>query len=50
MGYQAGSAAELLVRIQVILAEIPWEALNTVFLERMQRLQKCIDSDGEYVG
>jgi hypothetical protein len=31
MGYQAGSAAKLLVRIQVILAEIPWEALNTVF-------------------
>jgi hypothetical protein len=50
MGYQAGSAAELLVRIQVILAEIPREALNTAFLEWMQRLQKCIESDGEYVG
>jgi hypothetical protein len=50
MGYQAGSAAGLLVRIQVILAEIPREALSTVFLEWMQRLQKCIDSDGEYVG
>jgi hypothetical protein len=49
MGYQAGTAAELVVRIQVILAEIPPEALNTVFLEWMQRLQKCIDSDGEYV-
>jgi hypothetical protein len=49
-GYQAGNAAELLVRIQVILAEISREALNTVFLEWMQRLQKCIDSDGEYVG
>jgi hypothetical protein len=34
----------------VILAEIPREALNTVFLEWMQWLQKCIDSNGEYVG
>jgi hypothetical protein len=50
MGYHAGSVAELLVRIQVILAEIPREALNTAFLEWMQRLQKWIDSDGEYVG
>jgi hypothetical protein len=50
MGYQSGSAAELLVRVHMILAEIPREALNMVFLEWMQRLQKCIDSDGEYVG
>jgi histone-lysine N-methyltransferase SETMAR len=47
MGYQADSAAELLVRIQVILADIPPKVLNTVFLEWMQRLQKYIDSDGE---
>jgi hypothetical protein len=50
MGYQAGSATELLVRIQVILAEILREALNMVFLEWMQRMQKYINSDGEYVG
>jgi hypothetical protein len=36
MGYQAGSAAEPLVRIQVILTEIPREGLNTVFLEWIQ--------------
>jgi hypothetical protein len=50
MGYQAGSAAEFLVRIQVILTEILRETLNTVFLEWMQRLEKCLDSDAEYVG
>jgi hypothetical protein len=50
MGSEAGSAAELLVHIQVILAVIPREALNTIFLEWMQRLQKCIYSDEEYVG
>jgi hypothetical protein len=50
MGCQADSATELLVRIPMILAAIPREALNTVFLKWMQRLQKCIDSDGEYVG
>jgi hypothetical protein len=33
---------ELLVRIQVILAEIPRETLNAVFLEWMERLQKCV--------
>jgi hypothetical protein len=41
------NAAELFVRIQMILAEILWEALNKVFLEWMQRLQKCVDSDRE---
>jgi hypothetical protein len=50
MGYQAGSEAALFVRIQVILVEILWAALNTVFLEWMQGLEKCIDSNGEYVG
>jgi hypothetical protein len=33
MGYQVSNAAELFVRIQMILAEILWEALNKVFLE-----------------
>jgi hypothetical protein len=35
MGYHAESPSELLVRIRVILAEIPRETLNTVFLEWM---------------
>jgi hypothetical protein len=33
MGYRAGTPSELLVRIRVILAEIPRETLNAVFLE-----------------
>jgi hypothetical protein len=33
-----------------ILAEIPREILNAVFLEWMERLQKCVRADGEYVG
>jgi hypothetical protein len=49
-GYRAGSAAELLLRINEILAEITQETLNAVFHEWIQRLQKCIDIDGEYVG
>jgi hypothetical protein len=35
MGYRSGTPTELLVRIQVILAEIPRETLNAVFLEWM---------------
>jgi hypothetical protein len=50
MGYCAETPSELLVRIRVILAEIPWETLNAVFLERIERLQKCVQVDGEYVG
>jgi hypothetical protein len=50
IGYRAESLSELLVRIQVILAEIPRETLNAVFLEWMKRLQKCVQVDGEYVG
>jgi hypothetical protein len=49
MGYRAETPFELLVRIRVILAEIPRETLNTVFLEWMERLQKCVHRDGEYV-
>jgi hypothetical protein len=50
MGYRAETPSELLVRIRVILAEIPLEALNAVCLEWMERLQKSVHLDGEYVG
>jgi hypothetical protein len=33
IGYRAETPSELLVRIRVILAEIPQETLNAVFLE-----------------
>jgi hypothetical protein len=33
MGYRAETPSELLIRIRVILAEIPRETLNAVFLE-----------------
>jgi hypothetical protein len=36
MGYRAETLSELLVRIRVILGEIPRETLNTVFLEWME--------------
>jgi hypothetical protein len=38
MEYRAETPSELLVHIRVILAEIPKEALNAVFLEWMERL------------
>jgi hypothetical protein len=47
---RAETPSELLVPIRVILAEIPRETLNVVFLEWMERLQKCVQVDGEYVG
>jgi hypothetical protein len=50
MGYLAETPSELLVRIRVILAEIPRETLNAVFLEWMERLQKWMQLYGEYVG
>jgi hypothetical protein len=50
MGYHAENLSELLVRIQVILKAIPGETLVEVFLERMKRLQRCIDMNGEFVG
>jgi histone-lysine N-methyltransferase SETMAR len=50
IGYRAESESELLVRIRVILAEIPRPVLNAVFLEWMNRLQKCIDINGDYIG
>jgi hypothetical protein len=50
MGYRAETPSELLVRIRVILAEIPQKTLNAIFLEWMERLHKCVQLDGEYVG
>jgi hypothetical protein len=50
MGYRAETPSELLVRIPVILAEIPRETLNAVFVEWMERLQKYMQVDCEYVG
>jgi hypothetical protein len=50
MEYRAETPSELLVRIRVILAEIPLETLNAVFLEWMERLHKCVQVDSEYVG
>jgi hypothetical protein len=50
MGYRAETPSELLVRIWVILADIPRETLNAVFLEWMERLQKWVQVDGESVG
>jgi hypothetical protein len=50
MGYRAETPSELFIRIRVILAEIPREILNAIFLEWMERLQKCVQADGEYVG
>jgi hypothetical protein len=49
MGYHAETPSELLVRIRIILAEILQETLNAVFLEWMERLQKCVQVDCEYV-
>jgi hypothetical protein len=49
MGYRDETQSELFVRIRVILAEIPRETLNAVFLEWMERLQKWVQVDGEYV-
>jgi histone-lysine N-methyltransferase SETMAR len=40
MGYHAESPSELLIRIRVILLEIPQETLNVVFLDWMERLRK----------
>jgi hypothetical protein len=50
MGYRAETPSELLVRIRVILTEIPRETSNAVFLEWIERLQKCVQVDGEHVG
>jgi hypothetical protein len=49
MGYRAETPSELLARVRVILQEIPREILNAIFLEWMERLQKCVQVDGKYV-
>jgi hypothetical protein len=49
MGYRAESESELFVGIRVILAEMPGDVLNAVFLEWMDRLQNCIETNGHYV-
>jgi hypothetical protein len=49
MGYCAETPSELLVRIRVILVEIPRETLNAIFLEWMERLQKCVQLNDEHV-
>jgi hypothetical protein len=41
MEYRAEPPSELLVRIRIILAEIPREPLNTVFLEWMDGRSDC---------
>jgi hypothetical protein len=50
MGYRAESESEFLVRIGVILAEIRQDVLNAIFFEWMDRLQKCIQTNGDHVG
>jgi hypothetical protein len=50
MGYRAETPSELIVRIRVILVEIPRENLNAVFLKWVERLQNCVRVDDEYVG
>jgi hypothetical protein len=50
MEYRAETPSECLVHIRVILAEIPRETLNAVFLEWIERLQKCLQVDCEYAG
>jgi hypothetical protein len=49
-GHRAEIPSELLVRIWLILAEIPRETMNAVFLEWMERLQTYVHVDGECVG
>jgi hypothetical protein len=50
MGCSTETPSELLVRIRVILAEIPRETLNAVLFEWMEGLQKRVQIDCEYVG
>jgi hypothetical protein len=50
MGYRTEIPSEFFVRIRVILVKIPRVTLNAVFLEWMERSQKCVQVDSEYVG
>jgi hypothetical protein len=43
------TAEELLDGVVRILADIPLETLMATFHEWLQRLQACVDGDGEYV-
>jgi hypothetical protein len=48
-GTEFQTAKELLDEVVRILADIPLETLMATFHEWLQRLQACIDGDGEYV-
>jgi hypothetical protein len=48
--YCTETPSELLVCIRAVLPEIPQETLNAVFLEWLERLQKCVQVDSEHVG
>jgi transposase len=47
MGYHAERPSELLIRIRAIFSEIRRVTLNAVFLEWMERLRKCLDTNWE---
>jgi hypothetical protein len=42
------TAEELLDGVARILTDLPFETLMTTFHEWLQRLQTCIEDDGEY--
>jgi hypothetical protein len=48
-GTEFQTAEELLDGVVRILTDIPLETLMATFHESLQRLQACIDGDGEYV-
>jgi hypothetical protein len=48
-GTEFQTVKELLDGVVRILADIPLETLMATFHEWLQRLQACIDGDGEYV-
>jgi hypothetical protein len=48
-GTEFQTAEEFLDGVVRILADIPLETLMATFHEWFQRLQACIDGDGEYV-
>jgi hypothetical protein len=49
MEYHTETPSELLAGIRVILVEIARDTLKAVFLEWMERLQKYVQVDSEYV-
>jgi hypothetical protein len=48
-GTEFQTAEEVLNGVVRILADIPLETLMATFHEWLQRLQACVDGDGEYV-